>query len=204
MIDEIRADARQFVPQCNAMALQLLARPDAGQQQQLRRAEDAGATGRLRDARRCARFRPALDLDARGAAPVEARCASHGSRSAPSGSAGRAPDAGMRRPRCSGGRGAASPGKGPRHPAVAPLKSRFGGKAGANRGFDESTRRGHRTREIRNRQLAADTVEMVRAALLVFGSAKHRQHVVVGPARDCRAPPSRRSRCDGRACRPSR
>ncbi len=80
MIGEVGADARQFVQQRYAVTLQFLARADAGQQQQLRRAEDARRQddfGARVDSRAAART---LDLDARGAAPVE-----HDARRVPSG-----------------------------------------------------------------------------------------------------------------------
>ena len=56
-------------------------------------------------------------------------------------------------------------------------------KAGRDGRFDEGPGRNHRTREVRNRQLAAHAVPGIRPAPLVLGALEDRQHRVIRPAR---------------------
>src|SRR5262245_21740250 len=62
-------------------------------------------------------------------------------------------------------------------------------QTGCHRTFHEGVAQGIEVDEIGNGERPADTVERVLTALLVFGLAEERQHVLVSPTRVPLAPP---------------
>ena len=181
VVGEVCADAGQLVPHCDAVAREFLARPDAGQQQELRRTECAGRNDDLArgDARGSSRPR---DIDARGTRAFE--CNGGGMTAGQHGQVGTFEHRVQERDH-----GAAAPPAALRHLVEARAVLLRAVEVGVSRKprrdgrLDECPRRGRRACKVRNRQLSADSVPCIRPALLVLGALEHRQHRVEGPAR---------------------
>ena len=181
MVGEVCADAGQFVPHFNAVARELFARPDAGQQQELRRTEGTGRDDDLAcgDARGSARSR---DVDARGTRAFE-----RDGRRVALGQHGQVGTL-ERRVQERNDRTAAPPAA-LRHLVEAcavllrAVEVGISRKARCYGRLDEGPGRNHRTREVRDCQLAACAVPGIRPALLVLRALEDRQHRVERPAR---------------------
>ena len=149
MVGEIRPDAGQLVLQADAVPPQFLARANAGQHQELRRAEHAGRHDHLASSIDLPRARVAGNQHAGGAAPDEQH-----SLHANAGQDGQIRARAGRIQKCDG-RAAATPMTlrhlvEPRPFLARAVEIRVRAQAAADGGFDEGQRSVDRTRQIRD------------------------------------------------------
>ena len=181
VILQIVADAGRVEHDIDAVLLQQLRRPDAGELQQLRRVIRAARDQDFLARPRGAQIAVLAIFDGPRAAPFEHNALRQRRRfDAQIAAALRRPQIGKR-----GARPPAAPGRGLEEAGAflaRAVEVGIGGYAGFRRGDDEGFRQRIGVPPVRHRQRAAGAVIFVGAALLVLGLLEIGQHVLIAPA----------------------